>query len=189
MRLRLAAACVAATLLIAGCGDDDPDASDPDDPTTSGPASPSEDPTTPSVPPATGKLIPAPPGSFRAPAGWTVTDESVGDLVSASTAARPDSASSVYVSVIDDVDDPLDALEQESLDSLKEMSEKVRAAGRLEIAGHPAYHLVGTSVVDRRDVYGFVVDGRWITLDFSHFDQELQPDQEVIDSVLASWAP
>lgn len=183
MRLRLAAAGLVGALVLAGCTDD-PDSSPEPVPTDSGSPTTSGTPST--VAPATGPLVEMPPGSFRVPAGWTLSDESLGDWFMMS-ATSDDDTRTVYLRYLDRVSWTLEEVERKSRASLAGELGEARVVDPTEVGGHPAYHVVGSSSLDRRDVYGFLVDGYWITLDFSVFGSDGEPDRDLIDSVLASW--
>lgn len=186
MGLRLAAVVLAAVLGVTGCGDDPASSADPD-PTGSRSPSATDEPSTTGPAPADGPLVRMPPGSFRAPRGWKLSDESLGGWF-AMKASSPDHRQSVFIAYYDEVSWTLDTVTRKSRESLDGMVDGgVRVGDPTDVGGHPAYHVFSTKSFDRRDVYGFLVDGYWITLDFSVFDPEHQPDQAVIDSVLASW--
>lgn len=172
----LAAAGCAAALLLAGCQDDPGPETGP----TGSESAPQESttPTEPAVEPATGPLVRFKQFQVHLPDGWKVDrkfftltytrDRGSFDLLNISVMST--SATNVT---------------QLARSVLRSSSQELRRVDDSEVAGEPAFHLVGTALRGEHDQYGVIRGGQSIRFMFE-LDGSKAKRQELIDSVLAS---
>ncbi|GAB6986767.1 hypothetical protein [Nocardioides pyridinolyticus] len=184
MRRTILASLVAATLLLAGCGDgDDPEAvptGTPTDATTSAAADPSA--SEPAVEPASGFLIDLDRIRMNAPEGWKKNDPLSTFLLQA---YDPDSYSHVSLSDLPGQDEPsLEGLAQYTLDIRK----RSKQLDPVEIAGVEWYHVAGPNdPYTRFEQFGTSHNDSLAVIEFLlDRDTPAQEQQQIIDSVLAS---
>lgn len=186
MRSTVLAALAAATLLLAGCGGDDPEA-DPTSAPTSSPTDPSSTasdptPTEPVVEAATGVLLDRDRVRMNAPEGWKKQRQIATFLESVSD---PDSDSTASLGDLSAVGDP-------TLEELAESGTRSRPDVRIlepvEIAGVDWYHATGREgAYARFEQFGTIHNGSQATITFSLDDDVPRAEQqEIVDSVLAS---
>jgi hypothetical protein len=201
---RLAAvASLAAVLLSAGCGGDDPHQ------TSSGPSTPTSEatsatsastdgtegtggtstssPPTPSITPASGVQLTEASSTIRAPAGWKRTD----DLVSYASGAS-DRTFRNSVDLVDSGDlsggGPLDQQAQIALHNLPEGATGQRLPD-VQLDGVTAFHIHYTVPGDRSEYDSFttVRNGRNVGLDFVLEKKNAATNPDLVASVLATF--
>jgi hypothetical protein len=187
-RLVLTSLLVTSTLLLAACGGNDDPKADPT-PSTSTPASASDDPSqsnSPSVVPATGKLVETKDFTAHVPEGWDVTVVSKDYVI---TSHDPDSSDAIAFTIVDTFgnDQGLDDLAKEAVRLGAWPGEDPSIVGQTELAGEPAYHLAssggGGIFVDVR---GAVRAGDAVAVRFDNY-QSNAALQSMVESVLATW--
>ena len=195
-----AVAGLAAVLLSAGCGGDDPHqtGSGPSSPTSeaTSPTSASTDgtegtgtsaPPAPSVTPASGIQLNEASSTIRAPAGWKRTD----DIVSYASGAS-DSRFRNSVDLVDSGDlsggGPLDQQAQIALHNLPKGAKGQRLPD-VQLDGVTAFHIHYTVPGDRSEYDSFttVRNGRNVGLDFVLEKRNSATNPDLVASVLATF--
>jgi hypothetical protein len=187
LRRTTLAALAAATLLLAGCGDDGEPQADPSGTPTGSATSEAADPTPtepgePAVEPASGFLIDLDRITMRVPDGWKKVRQFADFLVGAQD---PGGFSNVSLGDLSAVGEP--SLEEQAEFAAKSESQ-TRILEPVEIAGAQWYHIVGRE--DRYvgfEQFGTVHNGSQATISFSLDDKTPADEQQaIIASVLAT---
>ena len=178
----LVATLAAATLLLAGCGGDDPEADPTSPPSDASSTASDPTPTEPAVEPATGVLIDRDRVRMNVPAGWRKSRQIATFLESASD---PDSDSTVSLGDLSAVGEP--TLDEQAAAGTASRPH-VRILDPVEIAGVDWYHATGREgAYARFEQFGTVHNGSQATITFSLDDDVPRAEQqEIVDSVLAS---
>lgn len=177
-------------LALAGCGDDDPEGSEPREPSSSSgetgspaptDASPTDEEET--VPPATGPELAMEAVSLRMPEGWRV-DNDDSDIVVVGLA--DDLTSAIYLSSFPALD-PSVSIAQLARSTQKEGGYPPGSIlPETTLAGQPAFHLAGPVGGDYSEELGVLHDGAIISVEFVHRDGPRKGWEELLASVLAT---